>query len=226
MKLPYTGYLRSPSGPALLYYITDRRQFPGDAAKQKRRLLNKIAECVDAGVDFVQLREKDLSTRELEELATEAAALFRPEGHTRFLVNSRIDVALACGAHGAHLPANDLSASEARAIFEKAGQAGPVIAVSAHSVAELAYAESHGADFAVFGPVFEKDVRAITGGIERLREACARANRTMPVLALGGITVENIRQCMEAGADGIAGIRLFQENRVEEIASGVNRKGR
>lgn len=222
MKLPYTSYLARPHGRRLVYYITDRRQFHGNPEEQKRRLMAKIAECVAAEVDFVQLREKDLSIRHLEELASEVARLFRPEVHTRLLINSRTDVALACGAHGVHLPANDLAASEARAIFTQTGTAQPMIGVSTHSIAELAYAESHGADFAVFGPVFEKDVRSVAGGLERLREACEKPNRMLPVLALGGVTLENARECIDAGADGIAGIRLFQENDVAKMVKQFN----
>ena len=225
MKLPYSNYLHPPAGPLLLYYITDCRQFPGNSQEQERRLLDKIAECVAAGIDFIQLREKDLSIRTLEELAKQAAALVPAQGNTRLLINSRIDVALACGAHGVHLPANDLSASEARAIFAQAGVANPIIAVSTHSVGELSYAEAHGADFAVFGPIFEKDVKAVSDGLSKLQEACSKPNRSMPVFALGGITTANAQQCIEAGANGIAAIRLFQENDVAEIAKFLNHKG-
>lgn len=217
MKLPYSNYLQPPAGRTLLYYITGRRQFPGNEQEQTRRLLDKIAECVAAGIDFIQLREKDLSTRNLEKLAKQVASVVPPRAHTRLLINSRIDVALVCGAHGVHLPAGDLAASEARAIFSQAGVANPIIAVSTHSMAELSYAEAHGADFAVFGPVFEKDVRSVSGGLERLREACNKPDRSMPVLALGGVTLQNARQCFDAGANGVAAIRLFQENDVAEI---------
>lgn len=219
MKLPYSNYLQPPAGRMLLYYITGRGQFPGDEQEQVRRLLDKIAECVAAEIDFIQLREKDLSTHKLEELAKQAASLVPPQGRTQLLINSRVDVALACGAHGVHLPSGDLSASEARAIFSQAGVANPIIAVSTHSISELSYAEAHGADFAVFGPVFEKDVRSVSGGLEKLREACNRPDRSMPVLALGGITLENARQCFDAGANGIAAIRLFQENDVAKIVA-------
>ena len=219
MKLPYSGYLQRPSGPMQLYYITDRRHFPGNAEEQRKQLLAKIAECVAAGVDYIQLREKDLGVRALEELAKAAMGLVPKEGSTRLLINSRIDVALACGAHGVHLPANDLAASEARAIFARAGYVQPVIAVSVHSIEELAYAEAHGADFAVFGPVFEKDGQKTSDGLERLEKACHKPDRDMPVLALGGITLANAQQCIEAGADGIAAIRLFQENDAARIAA-------
>jgi thiamine-phosphate pyrophosphorylase len=204
-----------------LYYITDRRLFPGDAAEQERQLLAKIGECAAAGVDLVQLREKDLSTRALEELAGKAMAALGSSG-TRLLINSRTDVALACGAHGIHLPANDLVASEVRAVFARAGSGSPVIGVSAHSLAEVASAEAHGADFAVFGPVFEKSGTANRDGLNQLRQICHRsesAQPPMPVLALGGITLKNTRQCIEAGAAGIAAIRLFQQNSVHAVVT-------
>ncbi|HEY6970773.1 MAG TPA: thiamine phosphate synthase [Candidatus Angelobacter sp.] len=223
MKLPYSGYLQPPAGPVLSYYITDRRRFPGGPEQQKQKLLDKIAECIAAGVDFIQLREKDLTIRALEELAKKAAALFARESQSKLLINSRIDVALACAAHGVHLPANDISASEARTIFAQAGNADPVIGVSVHSLEELARAEAHAADFAVFGPVFQKDGCAIADGVQRLREACHKPDRCMPVLALGGITEKNAQECRSAGADGIAAIRLFQENDVAEIAKKLGR---
>jgi thiamine-phosphate pyrophosphorylase len=202
-----------------LYYITDRRQFPGDGREQERRLLEKIGECAAAGVDLVQLREKDLDAGALEELALNAMAALAGS-RTRLLVSSRTDVALACGAHGVHLPANDLAASDVRAIFARAGVSEPVIGVSTHSTAEVASAEAHGADFAVFAPVFEKSGSANREGLEELRRICHRteaAQPPMPVLALGGITIDNARQCAAAGAAGIAAIRLFQQNDVQAI---------
>src|SRR6476646_8875946 len=194
--------------PLLLYYITDRRQFPGDTPEQERLLLAKIAECAAAGVEHIQLREKDLETSALEELALKAMVALGGS-RTQMLINSRTDVALACGAHGVHLPANDLAASEVRAIFARAGRSEPVIGVSTHSAAEVASAEAHGADFAVFAPVFEKGGTASREGLEELRRMCHRteaAQPPMPVLALGGITAENAQLCLEAGAAGIAGI--------------------
>lgn len=202
-----------------LYYITDRQQFPGDHHEQERRLLAKVAECAAAGVECVQLREKDLETRALEELARKAMEALGGS-QTRLLINSRTDVALACGAHGVHLPANDLAASEVRTIFARAGRSEPVIGVSIHSAAEVASAEAHGASFAVFGPVFEKSGSPNREGLEQLRRICHRteaAQPPMPVWALGGITLENAQQCAAAGAAGIAGIRLFQQNDVAKI---------
>ncbi|HLZ90148.1 MAG TPA: thiamine phosphate synthase [Candidatus Acidoferrum sp.] len=203
-----------------LYYITDRRQFPGDRMEQERRLLEKIRECAAAGVEYVQLREKDLSTRALEELARMAMLAVRGSA-TRLLINARTDVALASGSHGVHLPGNDLRASEVRAVFAQAGAAAPVIGVSAHSPADVASAEAHGADFAVFAPVYEKAGTANAEGLERLREICGRAHAAMPVFALGGINPGNAKLCVEAGATGIAGIRIFQENDVQSVVSAL-----
>jgi thiamine-phosphate pyrophosphorylase len=218
MKLPYTGYLQRPSGAPLLCYITGRRLFSGNEEEQKRRVLAKIAECAAAQVDYIQLREKDLSVRALEELARSAVALLPNGSRTKLLINSRTDVALASGAHGVHLPANDLPASEVRAIFGRIGNIHPVIGVSTHSVDEIPYAEAHGADFALFGPVFEKDGNAVSDGLEKLKQVCNRSDRAMPILAVGGVTPESARRCLAAGADGIAAIRMFQENDAGRIS--------
>ena len=204
-----------------LYYITDRRQFAGDRREQEQRLLAKIAECAAAGVEYIQLREKDLKTRALEYLADKAIAALGGS-RTQLLINSRIDVALACGAHGVHLPSNDFSASEVHSIFTRAGKSEPVVGVSTHSAAEVASAESHGASFAVFGPVFEKSGSANRDGLEQLRKICHRteaAQPPMPVWALGGITLENAQHCVAAGAAGIAAIRLFQENDIRRVVA-------
>lgn len=193
----------------LLYYITDRRSFPGNSEAQKQHLLAKIAECAAAHVDYIQLREKDLSTRELHQLAEQAMSCIPAGSRTRLLINSRVDIALACGAHGIHLPSSGLRAADARMIFEKAGKRDALVAVSTHSVEEVARAREQGADFVVFGPVFEKNAKIASDGLQRLQEACRIA---IPVFALGGATRANASSCLAAGAAGIAGIRLFQES--------------
>jgi thiamine-phosphate pyrophosphorylase len=214
---------KEPRPSALqLCYITDRRQFPGSEGDQERRLLAKIRECAAASVEFVQLREKDLAAHALEALAHKAMAAIPAGSSTRLLVNSRIDVALACDAHGVHLPAGSLSAGEARVIWDRSGKTGAVIGVSVHSTDEAALAEANGADLALFGPVFEKDGKRNPPGLEQLRRACQRSHPAavpMPVLALGGITLENAQLCWAAGAAGIAGIRLFQECDVAQVVS-------
>jgi thiamine-phosphate pyrophosphorylase len=228
----------------LLYYITDRTQLPGDEGGHRRALLAKIADATHAGVDYIQLREKDLSARQLEQLAREAVRMIQGlraesrELRTCLLINSRTDVALAVGADGVHLRSDDISPAEVSGIstrcgadipfgfplgfargFGKAGRPvrdKPLIAVSCHDKADVVRAESEGANFAVFAPVFEKRDRPDTQptGLAALREAC-QAN--IPVLALGGVTLDNAGSCLEAGAAGIAAIRLFQENKIEDV---------
>jgi thiamine-phosphate pyrophosphorylase len=217
---PIQSAVPPPQRPLLLYYITDRRQFPGTPTEQQERLPEKIGECAASGVDYIQLREKDLTTRELERLAGRARAAIPANSRTRLLINSRLDVALACGAHGVHLPSNWLPASEARAILMRAGQSRPIIGVSTHSAAEVAAAEAHGADFVVFGPAFEKNGAANLAGLEQLAVV---SRRSMPVLALGGISLENAEQCLVVGASGIAGIRMFQNEDVASVVSVLRR---
>lgn len=203
----------------LLYYITDRTQFPGTEAQRRERLLATIRAAAQAGVEFIQLREKDLTARELEAMACSLMQRLKDFPRTRLLVNSRVDVAIASGAHGVHLPANDISASEARVIFAKAGVQRTIVAASCHTAVEIERAESHGADFAVFGPVFGKQGNAPAAGLAALREICNRplaAAARMPILALGGITLENAAACLACGAAGVAGIRLFQTGDVEQ----------
>jgi len=202
----------------LLYYITDRSQFRGDERARRRDLLAKVAEAARARVDCIQLREKDLSTRELEMLAREAVAIVRENSSlTRLLINSRTDVALAAGADGVHLRADDVGPREARqAAHRPLSTDHFLVAASCHSNEEVIRADSEGADFAVFGPIFGKNNapgRQPTG-LAALHEAC-RAK--IPVLALGGVTMENAASCLEAGAAGVAGIRLFQENKIEDV---------
>jgi len=215
----------------LLYYITDRTAFPGDELARRRQLLEKISEAAYAGVDYIQLREKDLPARELEALARQAVALIAHrrtesrEGRTRLLINSRTDIALAVGADGVHLRSDDVSPQEVRSIWKKCGAgvpAGalslrdPLVAVSCHSPGDVAQAAANAANFAVFAPVFEKKDApgAHPAGLALLKQAC---QQKISVLALGGITVANARSCLEAGAAGIAAIRLFQENNIPEM---------
>jgi len=196
----------------LLYYISDRLQFPGSEATRQGLLLDKIREAAAAGVDFIQLREKDLSVRALELLARDAVQAIQ-NTKTRLLINSRTDIALACGANGVHLRSDDISVTDARAV---AGRQDWLVFVSCHSAANVARAA--GANMAIFAPVFEKQNVRPTG-IEALRDACQRG---IPVLALGGVTLANAYDCVKAGAAGIAGIRLFQENGVADVVKALS----
>jgi thiamine-phosphate pyrophosphorylase len=203
----------------LLYYITDRSQFRGDESSRRHALLGKVTEAARAGVDYIQLREKDLSTRELETLAREVVEFVRENSpSTRLLINSRTDVALAAGADGVHLRADDVAPHEVRQVLEVSAHQPLttdhfLVAASCHSAVDVVHAESEAADFAVFAPVFEKKDTQPTG-LAALREVC-RAK--IPVLALGGVNLENAASCLNAGAAGIATIRMFQENKIEDV---------
>src|SRR5438552_9555519 len=185
----------------LLCYITDRHLLGDDEATRQKNLLARIESAAAAGIDFIQLREKDLSARELESLAGEAMARLARFPKSRLLINSRLDIALAVGAHGVHLRAEDFQASDARYIAAKAGKQ-IVIGVSCHSAKEVALAESHGTDLALLGPIFEKRGETLAPlGLEELRRACATrpavAASRMPVLALGGVNLSNAHDCMK-----------------------------
>jgi thiamine-phosphate pyrophosphorylase len=212
----------------LLYYITDRKQLPGPEPRRRELLLAKIAEAARAGVDYIQLREKDLPARELEALARQAVGICREtrneKRETKLLINSRSDVALATGADGVHLPADDIPASDARAVWSSSRALNArretrnliiTVYVSCHTADEVRRAEAEGADFAVFGPVFEKVGTSLSVGLEALRAACHVGR--MPVLAIGGITLQNARACLEAGAAGTAAIRLFQGSDIASV---------
>jgi thiamine-phosphate pyrophosphorylase len=204
----------------LLFYITDRRQFSGDENARQRALLAKIAEATRCGVDVIQLREKDLSTRELEILTRAALRVIGENSAqpvTHLIINSRSDVAIACGADGVHLRSDDISPSDVRKIWARAGHSvRPLISVSCHSQADVARAADEGADFAVFAPVFEKKdtPQNRAAGVDGLRQACGQK---IPVLALGGVTLNNARACLDVGAVGIAAIRLFQQNEIAKM---------
>lgn len=186
-------------------YITDRRSAGGDAG-----VLDAVRRAAEAGVDYIQVREKDMEARALLDLVERVVAIARPFP-TRVLVNSRADVALAAGAAGVHLPANPIALKNWRAITP----GGFLIGVSCHTLDEVKRTESEGADYVLFGPVFATGSKPLAKpvGLELLGEA-ARSVK-IPVLALGGVAAGNAGSCVEAGAAGIAGISMFQAHPVE-----------
>lgn len=219
----------------ILFYITDRTALAPDEPSRRQRLLDKIADAARARVDYVQLREKDLPAHQLEGLAQEAVRIVREANKvatgerqpiTALLINSRTDIALAVGADGVHLRSDDISPQEVRKMWRSAaGMRGaeaharePVIGVSCHLPDEVTQTVRYGASFAVFAPVFEKkdSPEAKPAGLARLEQAC---RAPIPVLALGGVNLENVQACLKAGAAGIAAIRLFQEHDVADVVS-------
>ena len=183
-----------------LCYITDWH------ALEPLPLLPRVLEAIRAGIDLVQVREKDLATRPL--LALVQAAVEAARGTTtQVVVNDRLDVALAGGADGVHLGTQSMPA---RVVREHVPP-GFLVGVSCHSLPDALAAEADGADYIVLGPVFETPSKLRYGpplGLEKLREAAAQVK--IPVLALGGITVARVPDCLSAGARGVAGIAIFQ----------------
>jgi thiamine-phosphate pyrophosphorylase len=180
-------------------------------------LAQRVEEAFDAGIEFVQLREKDLPARQLSEIVS---TLVRRPGKkkTRLIVNERLDVARACGADGVHLPSDGPPMSLVRGVVEKDWIAG----ISCHNREELEAAARGGADYALLGPVFETPSKpgARVLGVAAFGDLCRAAS--VPVFALGGVDLANARQCIRAGAQGIAGIRLFQEARsIREICESL-----
>jgi thiamine-phosphate pyrophosphorylase len=163
------------------------------------RSLATVKRVAADGVHLIQIRAKDLQARELTVLVRDAVAI----AGARVLVNTRLDIALACGAGGVHLPSRSISPARMRPITPP----GFLIAVSCHRIDELLRAEQEGADFAVFGPVFATGSKSPIG-LEALRLATASVH--LPVYALGGITAANAEDCLRAGAAGVAGISLFE----------------
>jgi len=177
-----------------LYVVTDAQQSGG------RPLLTVVEAALRGGARAFQLREKDLTPRQLYPLALEMRRLTQAYG-ARLLINDRIDVALAVNADGVHLTTVSLPAHVARQLL------GPerLIGISTHNLAEVQAAAQGGADFLVFGPVFFTPSKAPYGqpvGLDALR--AVRAAVTLPILAIGGIKKANLDQVLAAGAEGIA----------------------
>lgn len=182
------------------YLITGRVQAGG-----LRALVERIGMHLQAGIEWIQIREKDLSDRDLFALSRQVLALPNPHG-SRILINSRADIALAAGAHGVHLPDHSFAPNELRRITPP----GFLIGVSCHDLDGVRRAHEEGADFATYSPIFPSPSKPGYGpalGVESLAAACRSV--PMPVLALGGVTWDNAKQCRDAGAAGIAGISLF-----------------
>jgi thiamine-phosphate pyrophosphorylase len=202
----------------LRYAITSRALYPGDELQQQAALLREARRWIADGIDLVQLREKDLPAAEIAALAREILqAITTAASPTRLLLNSRPDIAIATAAHGVHLTAapNELTPTQVRSLCARANRPAPIITISCHTLQDVHRARANQADAIVFAPVFEKIVAGQTvtpgQGLDRLRAACLAA-APVPVYALGGVTFKNAPACLDAGAAGIAGIRLFRQS--------------
>ncbi len=203
-----------PRDPLTLCYVTDSRALTASAAGDRESaLLDCIRRATAAGIDWIQIREKNCDTRQLLRLANAAVAASRSSGNaTRILLNDRLDVALAAGAAGVHLGENSLPASGVAKSARSFASLDFLVGVSCHSAEAAQQAARDGAGYLFFGPIFATPSKAAFGapqGLARLREVCRAVN--VPVLAIGGITARNAAACREAGAAGVAAIRLFQE---------------
>ena len=235
----------------ILCYVTDRVGLPKSAERgasglvspgsDDAALLERIRDTAAAGVDWIQLREKDLETGALLDLARGAIAAARTgcggfaggaggqernrmrnripnRIHNRILINDRLDVACAAGADGVHLGEGSIPIREVSgklAHWKRVAQRADFLAgVSCHSVEAGIAAARDGAGYLFFGPVFTTPSKISFGppqGVNALGELCRAVQ--IPVLAIGGITRENAKECLEAGCAGIAAIRLFQETK-------------
>jgi thiamine-phosphate pyrophosphorylase len=213
--------LKAAANQPIVCYVTDRKSLnPAVGRAGASTLLEKIRTTVEAGVNWVQIREKDLPARDFLELARQAVQMATERGGgnpgpARVIINDRLDVALAAGARGVHLGHESLAASEVvRWCRAENAPADFAIGVSCHSLEEARKAESAKADYIFWGPVFETPSKLQFGapqGLAKLAEVC-RAVPNMKVVAIGGVNAENAASCIQAGASGIAAIRMFQES--------------
>jgi thiamine-phosphate diphosphorylase len=200
-----------------IHLVTDRRRLSPRAATDRERLTALralIADAIAAGVDVVQLRERDLDARALGDLTHGAMAWARGTA-TAVVINDRADVAAVCGAHGVHLRADSAVTARVRA----RGPAEWLVGRSVHGVAEVTRHQD--ADYLVLGTLFDTVSKpGVAAGGRPVIEDAVRSSR-VPIIAIGGITPERARHCAAAGAAGVAAIGLFLPAGVEPGALGV-----
>jgi thiamine-phosphate pyrophosphorylase len=201
----------------VLCYVTERRSLRVEQGQNRETaLVQRIEKAVRAGVDWVQIREKDLSARDMVGLtraAIKASKTAPARSDARILVNDRLDVAWAAGAGGVHAGEKSLPLRVLMDARSTTASANFLVGASCHSLEGAIDANEAGADYLFFGPVFETPSKVSYGppqGLAKLGHVCSAVS--IPVIAIGGITVENATACRKAGAGGIAAIRLFQHD--------------
>ncbi len=185
----------------VVHLITDRR-----LAKDLAERVAAALAALPPGRVAVQLREKDLGGRALLALALALAAVCRAAGQ-RLVVNDRLDVALASGADGVHLPAAGVPPAEARRLLGPAA----IVGVSCHSAAEVLRARDAGATYATLSPIYDTPSKRAYGPPVGLAVLAAAARLGLPVIALGGVTPARVGEVVAAGAHGVAAIRAWLE---------------
>ena len=182
-----------------------------------------VERVISYGVDLIQIREKDLAGRALLEITREAVRVAKRWEGTKIVVNGRLDVALASGAAGVHLPGDGLPVDSIRRVTP----AHFLVGVSTHSLEEARWAAAEGADYIVFGPVFPTTSKpgAPGVGVRALAEVVRETN--VPVYALGGMTPERVVDVAAAGAAGVAGISAFlEEDSLKRLMEAITQTGR
>jgi thiamine-phosphate pyrophosphorylase len=197
----------------ILCYVTDRKALRTTGSET---LVDRVCAAVDAGVDWIQIREKDLPVRELFTLTQDAVRrAAQAGGRTRIIVNDRLDVAVAAGAAGVHLGRESVAAFDlVRWCRTGNAPAGFLIGVSCHQREEALEAERAGVSYVFFGPVYDTPSKRPFGapqGIARLRDVCRAVG--ISVIAIGGLTEGNAAEALKIGSAGIAAIRLFQQSK-------------
>lgn len=189
----------------IIYPISDGMATAAGFLRDKESIIGLLKAAAAACIPLFQIREKHLGKELLTKLVTEAVAATQNSA-TRVLVNGEVEVAVDCGADGVHLPSSGYSVREVRQVVGD----DRLIAVSTHSLDDINRAKADGADLVVFGPVFDTPGKGEPKGIDALRSACQAAGE-MPVVALGGITQENVDEVLDSGAAGFAAIRYLND---------------
>lgn len=196
--------------------VTDRKLL---GLQWQRKMIDVIRDAIDVGVDAVQIREKELSSKELLKLAKKLRRI--TEKKAMLIINDRIDIAILSGADGVHLGMNSISLPEVRKLIGASHKF--IVGVSCHSVSDVLKAEKNKANYVFLGPIYWTSSKEKYGkplGINLAREA--RQKTKIKIIAIGGINEKNAKECINAGADGVAVIStIFKSNNPEESAEKI-----